>query len=875
MIKFVLPLVFGLSLYAEKPQAILPEKHFDFLANYCLNCHDEEKQEGKVNLEDLPFHIQTIEQAEQWQGVLAAINAGDMPPEDKKQPKSHEKADFLEGLSNTMVTARKVLSDSGGKITMRRLNKREYSNTLKDLLGVTLQKDTLPSDDNTEDFDTVGAAQFISGDKFEQYLKLGRQALDNFYEAQEAKKVKPFTYRVEAEKVLGEPLKKRVAGFADKEKRLASFKIAVDKALQTPENQKYVSKLRPNDKNNPANFYRKIAGLKGMPKASDFGFKSFAWAGKTIKSLKDDSNYYKHYASLPHNDIGAYFQLNFGSTKIVLNPGKALPVGKYKVRVRAGAVEGATGYRHFLDLGYQAEKDIGRGQFSGYPLRTLHVPGTPDKPRIIETSVEIHSHSKRVLAIRERQSDWGELRKFYYYPLRNKNGYGHPPATWVDWVEIEGPIAQKDESKLAYILAKHAPIKNDLERARKIINDFSLVAYRYKKPRPEFINGLMELFQDRLKKEKEFDVAIRTPLSIILASPRFIYMREPGVEGEARKLNERELAIRLSYFLWSSPPDATLISLAKAGKLKQNLSQQVERMLRDPKARNFVDGLAHQWLDMKRLDFFQFGLRYYREFDQSARNASREEVYQTMLHLLRSNEEGQLNMLLKSDFVVVNAMLANIYGIEGVEGDEFRRVQLKEDSPRGGLMGMVAINAMGSDGVESSPVERGAWALRHVLNDPPPPAPANVPMLNRIGGKMTKREKLIAHQEEPQCASCHRKIDPIGFGLENFDAIGRWRKTDPHVRSAKNKQGIIDASGAFYKGSSFANFMELRDQLNDKKDSFARGFAEALVEYSLGRPYAFTDEEMVDNLLAVVKKRDYQMSSFVKAIVHTRQFQSK
>jgi hypothetical protein len=327
--------------------------------------------------------------------------------------------------------------------------------------------------------------------------------------------------------------------------------------------------------------------------------------------------------------------------------------------------------------------------------------------------------------------------------------------------------------------------------------------------------------------------------------------------------------------LWSSPPDATLIRLAKANKLKQNLSQQIERMLRDPKARNFVDGLAHQWLDMKRLDFFQFGLKNYREFDQSARLASREEVYQTILHLLRSKSEGQLYKLLKSDFVVINAMLANIYGIKGVKGDDFRRVPLAEGSPRGGLMGMVAINAMGSDGVESSPVERGAWALRHLLNDPPPPAPANVPMLTRIEGNMTKREKLMAHQEEPQCASCHRKIDPIGFGLENFDAIGRWRKIDPHVRSAKNKQGIIDASGAFYKGSSFANFMELRDQLNNKKDYFARGFAEALIEYSLGRPYAFTDEEIVDKLLDYVKKKDYQMSAFVQAIVHSKQFQSK
>ena len=170
-------------------------------------------------------------------------------------------------------------------------------------------------------------------------------------------------------------------------------------------------------------------------------------------------------------------------------------MGKYKVRIRAGAVEGTTAYRHFIDLGHNPVKDIGRGAFSGYPLKTLHVTGTPDKPQVIETMVEIHSHSPRDLAIRERQADWGELRKFYYYPLRNRNGYGHPAATWVDWVEIEGPIPQKDNSKLTYILAKHSEVKNESLRAQYILNDFAQVAFRHKNFKPQFIDGLVTLLK--------------------------------------------------------------------------------------------------------------------------------------------------------------------------------------------------------------------------------------------------------------------------------------------------------------------------------------------------------------------------------------------
>ena len=378
---------------------------------------------------------------------------------------------------------------------------------------------------------------------------------------------------------------------------------------------------------------------------------------------------------------------------------------------------------------------------------------------------------------------------------------------------------------------------------------------------------------------------------MILASPRFLFLKEPGQEGTPRALNDLELAVRLSYFLWSSPPDSQLLELAKAKQLRDPavLRKQVDRLIHDPRAHHFVSGLAHQWLDMERLDFFQFDVGRHREFDESTRAAAREEVYQSILHLLRAKGNpkrergtgatsiprsrgglpetvpGSLGNLLKSDYVVVNGLMAAHYGLEGVVGDHYRKVSLPDNSPRGGLIGMAAINAMGSNGIESSPVERGVWVLRHLMHSPPPPAPANVPQLSRLDGKpLTKREKLAAHMEEAQCASCHRKIDPIGFGLENFTAAGKWRSKEH--RYTKNRKGQmvpskkgtpINTSGQFHDGPAFTNFFELRELFATKhKEDFGRGFTEALIEYGLGRPFGFTDEDLANEILLASRRQD-------------------
>ncbi|MEM1067343.1 MAG: DUF1588 domain-containing protein, partial [Planctomycetota bacterium] len=235
--------------------------------------------------------------------------------------------------------------------------------------------------------------------------------------------------------------------------------------------------------------------------------------------------------------------------------------------------------------------------------------------------------------------------------------------------------------------------------------------------------------------------------------------------------------------------------------------------------------------------------------------------------------------LLKSEFVVVNDLLAEYYDIPEVQGHQFRRVNVEPNSVRGGLLGTVAVNAMGSDGLRTSPVERGAWVLRHLLHDPPAPAPPNVPQLSRLDGEIVSaREIQKLHQEQPQCAQCHRKIDPVGFGLENFSADGLWRDVEVIKygnRNSKSKSFEIDPQGRLPSGETFSGFLELRSAIAKKDTEFARGFVEELIAYALGRPYGFTDETLVDSILNQTQENGFAITEIVHLLVQSETFQSK
>ena len=421
---------------------------------------------------------------------------------------------------------------------------------------------------------------------------------------------------------------------------------------------------------------------------------------------------------------------------------------------------------------------------------------------------------------------------------------------------------------------------DDEQFARELLQQFAVRAFRGEQPNSKFVDRLVQRYAaNRAKGQSRTDAMIGS-LSIILASPSFLYMVESTGNESFPSLTGRELAVRLSYFLWSAPPDDELLSLARNGKLSNPtvLTAQTSRLLEDERADRFVRGFVHQWLEMERLGMFQFDGVQFRTFDNAARESAGEEVFQTVHTLL--DEQLPLRSLLKSDFVVVNDLLAGYYGIPGVVGHEFRKVKVAEDSLRGGLLGSAAVLAMGSDGQRSSLVERGAWVLRHLLNDAPPPAPPNVPMLSRLAGQvLSARELGKAHQEEPQCAQCHQKIDPIGFGLENFNAAGLWRDSETIIigkrKATKTKEFDIDPSGQLPGGEKFDDYFELRDAVSKYEDSFARGFTESLIAYGLGRPFGFTDQDLADELLSKAKPNDYELSAFVHALIQSKAFQTK
>lgn len=828
----------------------MPEAHFAVLEKYCLDCHDASTEKGGVNLEDLSFKMDHIASAELWQKVLNVTNSGEMPPEDKKQITDAEKTDFLADLSNQLVVARKALSDTGGVITMRRLNRREYENTIESLLGVKIRAEDLPDDSNSGGFDTTGSALFFSSDQFEQYLKIAERALD-----------KAITFGPRPETIV-----KRIELETYAEPRIRKMADAHLKVFERAE------------------AWRNSGGK--LP--TEFGFIDEARIDFEVSQY--ERNYPTFLAYLNHPDSKTGMPLyNFfrGCTGPVVTLPSKHETGNYKIRARIAVLnDSVPEHRKYIEYG-SITTGSKPGVINVEGFRKIR--GTMEDPEVIELDYSPGDSGNFSFMIREKHINQAEATKRFFIQSLAKTNLGPPPSLWVDWVEWEGPFYEDWPSQSHKQLFFRKQKKQELaDYHQRVIENFAKRAFRTKEPAPAFLEKLYKVYHDEINYGKKPIEALKKALSIILASPGFLYLNEPVFQKDHRELSDRELAVRLSYFLWSGPPDAELVESAKSGDLKSDseLQKQTARMLRDERADEFIAAFTHQWLHMERLDFFQFNYLKYPRFDESTKESARREVYETIKDSILKGRP--IRELLKSDHLVINNLLADYYGIEGVEGEAYRRVKVPPGLPRGGLPGMAAVMAMGSDGERSSPVERGAWILRSLLNDAPPPAPANVPQLSRLDGKqLSAREMQKAHQEEPQCAQCHRKIDPLGFGLENFDAVGLWRTAEvfqlSKAEQRKAKQSgkptslkiPIDASGTMPDGSEFSDFFELRDRIAERDEAFARGFVENLIEYALGRPFGFSDYDLADDLMEQARAKDYAMSEFIFGVVLSKRFKLK
>ena len=436
----------------------------------------------------------------------------------------------------------------------------------------------------------------------------------------------------------------------------------------------------------------------------------------------------------------------------------------------------------------------------------------------------------------------------------------------LDWIEIEEETPEFSDGSRVFIARPNAgPSKQ--EAARRILERFAARAWRRPVDEKE-LKYLLKLFQQSDRRGLPFDDAVGRSLQAALVSPNFLYRLEQA-GGPEQRIDDFAFASRLSYFVWLSMPDETLFDLAREGRLREPdvVRGQVRRMIRDPRADAFSSRFISQWLGSVELGrSAKPDTGVFPEYSGSLEESMKREVVEFFRRLLR--EDGSLLQLIDADYLTVNEELAAHYGISGVTGREFRKVPI-QDRNRGGVIGMAGLLTTASLPVRTSPVLRGKWVLETLLGKelpPPPPDAGDLPEPTPATEGLTLRQRFEQHRESPQCAACHDRIDPIGYGLENYDAIGRWRLTDENGRP-------LDTVGELPDGKHFNGPAELKDILLSRKETFARTVTERMLAFALGRPLAYYDEPVIREITQAVIESDYRPSVLIERIALSYPFQ--
>lgn len=444
-------------------------------------------------------------------------------------------------------------------------------------------------------------------------------------------------------------------------------------------------------------------------------------------------------------------------------------------------------------------------------------------------------------------------------------------------VTISGPYnalgSGDTPSRRRIFVCRQASAADELPCARRILSTMARRAYRRPSTDAD-VDRLMPFFKTG-SAEGGFDGGIEQALERILVSPNFLFRieRDPDntAPGTAYRINDLELASRLSFFIWSSIPDDELLNTAIQGKLKDPvvLDQQVRRMMADPRSSALVNNFAEQWLFLRDIEAKKPDELLFPDFDETLRDAFRQETDLFLNSILRDNRS--VLELLTANYTFLNERLAKHYGIPNVSGSYFRRVTLPADSPRGGLLGQGSILTITSYATRTSPVVRGKWVLENLLSAPPPPPPPNVPALkteaNETGKTLSMRDAMVQHRASPACAGCHARMDPIGFAMENFDAVGKWRERDAGVN--------IDASGVFPDGTRFEGAAGLKKALLAHPDEFVGTVAEKLLMYAIGRNVQYYDAPAVRSIVREAARNNDTFGSLVAAVVKSTPFQMR
>lgn len=836
--------------YGAEPKAPLaPVKGMQaFAEKHCLDCHDKSEQKGGFDMEDL-LQGPTIEKnPAAWHAVLERVVSRDMPPKKRTTRPAESQYQALENWLRGQLEAHEAFAALQRPRPMRRLNNDEYNRTVQEVFGIPgLRPATdFPPDDAFEGFTNVGEALNLSTVLVEQYLAAARSVADLalIENAQPASKLRVFTHPA------------------------------------TPRSK-----------------------VKGPNAAGDI--KGFDPGGAMFGERWVGDHFLVENGAMP---AGTYAVRLFATPKNLASRPGYVPHFQYRVNetlVHEGDVnirEGVPMQQSFQVTELSGKLKVDFRWANGFPNNnSLRAEGLS----LPEWSAK-DAHNRRGV--------WNYLRYIWEPQLKTNPSTPYPFPYFEDfYIEVEGPlypngwplsrfqrenaeaIAAKDAKRVAQrLLPKlyRRPVS-----AQEIVEFASFVeqsekSLAFAKPQP-------------LPVERRFMEALRLGIQQSLVSPHFLFLVEPGPVG--RPLSDSELATRLAYFLWSAPPDAELAQLAVEGKLRPALAAQTKRLLADPRSEAFLDRFTQEWLGLSKLSTIMPEMSLFKRFDNQGLLAQdmAGEPRAMLGYLLRENQS--LFDLLDANYAFLTDRLADFYhlpslwsmfplqraGFTPVSGGNFRKVLLP-DKRRGGLVTMAGVLAQTSENTRTSAVRRGVWILEKLFNRTPPPPPPNVNgVLPPTGEGTTAVEKIKLHRNAPNCAGCHERIDPLGVALENFDAIGEWRDTEPPWIDPANPHSTEEAIRAKLKLDKYAplpaypidvsfqmggiegqGVVALKRYLLANQERFARGFTEKLATYALGRRHLITDEAELKRIQAIAMKQNFRFQDLISTLVQSPLFQT-
>ncbi|MDB6065780.1 MAG: Protein of unknown function (DUF1587)/Protein of unknown function (DUF1592)/Protein of unknown [Pedosphaera sp.] len=723
------------------------------LTHYCFACHGEKKK-GDLDLRLYGDEDSVKKNPAIFEKVLDNIERHEMPPEDRPQPSASERKLISQWIELDVLQCDCNHPDPG-RVTIRRLNRAEYNNTIHDLLGVDFKPaQDFPADDIGYGFDNIGDVLSLSPMLMEKYLSAAGKIMDLAI-------------------VTEQPVKGPVKRFNG-------------------------------------------ADMPSTAKGGDYGI-----SGRILYN---------------NGEVTARFQCS--------------KAGEYLLRARA--------------FGQQAGPEPVRLEFrvNSQAIKEVKVAVTEASPEVYEVRVDWKPGDQQVSLAFIND----------YYRGDDPNPNNRDRNMIIDYLEVLGPIeVQPPPEPNRYVFQRQSNAQTTDADAQEIIANFARRAYRRPVTQTE-VERLFKIFEMVEKDGGSFEAGIKLALQAVLVSPNFLFrgelQPEPDNPKSVHPINEYALASRLSYFLWSTMPDDELFALAAKGKLRSNLEGQVARMLKDPKAHAVVQNFADQWLQIRNLATVTPDKEAFPEFDEELRSAMAQETDLFFESIMK--QDRSILEFIEADYTFLNERLARHYGISGVQGSEFRRVSLKS-SARGGLLTQASILTVTSTPTRTSPVKRGKWVLENILGTPPPPPLPNVPSLKE-GKELvltgTLRQRLEQHRADPACANCHARMDPIGFGFENFDGIGAWRNKDGEFP--------LDTTGQLLTGESFNGPVELRSVLlKGKRDQFVRCLSEKMLTYALGRGLERYDRCAVDQISKNLARNHYKFSSLIIEVVKSNPFQMR